>query len=107
MVGWLGGWVAGGWDFQQIGMILRDSGIFFNILVKMWCHFGLQGATGRLFGGFGGPRGHLGVLGVALGWPRGRPDGKNHDFAETVAYFKGSQGSPQGVRRTSSRHRPV
>ena len=39
----------------------------------------------------GEPLGDPGVLGVGLGWPRGRPDYKIHDFAKTIAYFNGSQ----------------
>ena len=60
---------------------------------------------GRSWELLGEPRGVLGVLGVAFGWPRGRPESKSHDFAQTVAYFKGSQGSPPGPRATSIEHR--
>ena len=55
--------------------------------MTFWYNFGFRGSPRRLLDALGGPRSDLGVLGVALGWPRGRPDGKNHDFAETVAYF--------------------
>ena len=37
----------------------------------------------------GTPPGGPGPPELALGWPRGRPNSKIHDFAETVAYFKG------------------
>ena len=42
----------------------------------------------------GTPLGSPGPPEVALGWPQAGPNSKNHDFAETVAYFKGSQGPP-------------
>ena len=102
MAEWLGVWRLG-FSAIQLDSIAFLMDFWIN-LVTFWCHFGFRGAPRRLLDALGGPRGDLGVLEVTLGWPRGRPDSKIHDFAETVAYFKGSQGSPQRVRQSSTRH---